>query len=214
MDGHHYKSNSHKSKERRQEEKPEEIAPSKKRFDPVISGNTKIQKKSGLRKFADTFIEEDFKTVKDYIWSDIAVPKIKQLIFDMVISGAAKTLGVQDRQNRDADTVKTPYRRYYENRNNPRGHEQSRFGYQQNAANYDDIIFSTRGDAELVLETMEEAVSIYGFVTILGMYDMAGCDCSIMPHTYDKYGWTNLKRATVERTQGGWYIRLPRPAVI
>ena len=209
-----YKSNSHKSKEHRQEAKKEELSVKKKRFEPVISGGAKLQKKSGLRKIADTFIAEDFKTVKDYLWSDIAVPKLKQLLFDMVVNGAAKTFGVQDRRNQSVNTANPPYRRYYDERNNQRNLESVRYGYQQNAANYDDIIFSTRGDAELVLETMEEAVSVYGFVTILGMYDMAGCDCTMMPHTYDKYGWTNLKQAKVERTQDGWYIRLPRPAAI
>ena len=215
MDKHHYKSNSHKSKERRQEEKTEEIAVAKKRFEPVISGDTKLQKKSGLRKLTETFIAEDVKTVRDYLWSDIAVPKIKQLAFDMVTNGVAKILGVENRRNPDVNASNNPpYRRWSMERNERRNSEPARNNYQQNAANYDDIIFDTRGDAELVLETMEEAVSTYGFVTILGMYDLAGCDCSAMPHTYDKYGWTNLKKASVERTQGGWYIRLPRPVAI
>lgn len=209
-----YKTNSHKSKQRKQE-KTEEVPVQKKRFEPVVSGGAKLQKKSGLRRFADTFIAEDFRTVSGYILSEIAVPKIKQLLFDMVVSGAAKTFGVAERpRDQTINTVNPPYRRYYNDHNIPRNPEPMCHGYRQNAANYDDIIFATRGDAELVLETMEEAVSTYGFVTILGMYDLAGCDCTLMPHTYDKYGWSNLKQAKVERTQGGWFIRLPKPVNI
>lgn len=73
--------------------------------------------------------------------------------------------------------------------------------------NFDDLIFANRGEAEEVLDRLREAIGSYGCVTVLDAYDLCG---QTAPYTSDKYGWTDLENAYIERTRQGYVIRFPR----
>lgn len=51
-----YKSNSNKSREAA-------VTQPEKRVEKVVSGNTRVKKKSGIQKFADIFVPEDVGTL-------------------------------------------------------------------------------------------------------------------------------------------------------
>lgn len=73
----------------------------------------------------------------------------------------------------------------------------------------DDIIFTTRSDAENVLEELKNTVRFYGFANLKDLAELADLDD-------DRYldntkGWTSLEKATVRRTKCGWTIDFPRP---
>ena len=72
---------------------------------------------------------------------------------------------------------------------------------------YNDIIFETRGDAELVLSELDELMDTYEMVSIQDLYSAAGLDC---PYTYNNYGWTNIRSAAVIRVNDGYMIKLPK----
>lgn len=73
-----YKPNSHRFREKQQEEK---------RVKKVVSGTVKIKKKGEMRKLADVFISEDVANVKSYVLMDVLVPAIKKAIVDIVENG-------------------------------------------------------------------------------------------------------------------------------
>ena len=73
-----YKSNSHKSRERAKAELPE------KKVEKIVSGSVKTKKKSGINKLAGIFVPEDVDNVKSYIFEDIVVPAVKDIILDAV----------------------------------------------------------------------------------------------------------------------------------
>lgn len=100
-----YKSNSHKSRQNQNDDIPE------KRVEKVVSGSVKSKKKNGLQKITNVFVPEDVDDVKSYIFEDIVVPAVKDIILDAVRA----FLGVSgnSRGGRSSTSSKISYRKYY-----------------------------------------------------------------------------------------------------
>ena len=71
-----------------------------------------------------------------------------------------------------------------------------------------DLIFETRGEAERVLDAMNELIELYGTVRVADVYCLAG---EWVPYTANKYGWKNLNTASVVRVCNGYKLRLSSP---
>lgn len=196
-----YKPNSHKSRE--EARRP---SPSDKNIKNVISGTARTKKKSEVRKFADIFISEDIESVKSYILMDVLVPAIKKAISDIVTNGIDMVLyGDAGRARKNSGASKVSYRSYYDRRDDPRDRTQCRT---RNGFDYDDILFDTRGDAELVLSSMDDVISQYGVVSVLDFYDLANVQTD--NYAADKYGWTDIRSASIIRAREGYLIKLPK----
>ena len=193
-----YKPNSHKSKEEQRESVPE------KKVEKVISGTVKSKKKNEMQKFADVFISEDVSNVKSYILLDVLVPAIKKTISDIVTNGIDMILyGGRSNDKKGSTASKVSYRSYYERGNDRRDYSSSmKTGY-----NYDDIILDNRGEAEDVLSRMDELISTYGLVSVADLYDLVGITGN---YTDNKYGWTDIRSASVIRVRDGYMLKLPK----
>lgn len=190
-----YKSNSHKSKEKQNEPIPE------KKVEKVVSGSVKSKKKNGLQKITNVFVPEDIEDVKTYIFEEIIVPNVKDIILDAVRA----FLGVNgSSRGKRSNVDKVSYRKYYDNgdRRDYSGTARTRTVY-----DYDDIIIETRGEAEDVLLRMDELIATYGLVSVADFYDLVGVTGS---YTDNKYGWEDIRTASVIRVKGGYMIKLPR----
>ncbi len=194
-----YKSNSHKSKEKTNDPIPE------KKVEKVISSTAKTKKKNELRKLTDVFVSEDVENVKSYILLDVLVPAVKKAISDIVTNGIDMILYGESNRNASKSTAsKISYRNYYDRANNQRDRSVNRTkpGY-----NYDDILLDNRGEAEDVLARMDELVETYGMVSVADFYDLVGVTGN---YTDNKYGWTDIRNASVVRTRDGYMIKLPK----
>ncbi|MCI8992248.1 MAG: hypothetical protein HFG80_05895 [Eubacterium sp.] len=192
-----YKPNSRKYKE-------EQLA-SEKKVDKVVSGSVKARKKSEIQKFADVFIQEDVQKVKSYILMDVLAPALKKAISDIVTNGIDMILyGETGRTKKSGTASKVSYRSYYDRQDERRdyGSIRTRTGY-----DYDDIVLDNRGEAEEVLSRMDELISTYGLVSVADFYDLVGVTGN---YTDNKYGWTNIRSASVVRVRDGYMIKLPR----
>ena len=161
------------------------------------------RKKSGLAKAGSIFVPGDVDSVKSYILMDVLVPSIKRAISDIVCNGINMLLGEPNRGKSSAPGARVAYRQYYqseERKDYARPRSQAQY-------NYDDIVFETRGDAEEVLYRMEELLERFDVVSVADLFDMAGISCN---YTDNKYGWTDLRNARVERVRDGYIINLPR----
>lgn len=192
-----YQSNSHKSKE----ETAEIVAAKKAK--KVVSGNVKTKKNDG-RKLASIFISEDATNVKSYVFMDVIVPAVKKLVSDIVTDGVDMLLYGETRGRKNKSSNKVGYRSYYDDRNGDRrdrdrSHSSSRF-------DYDDLVFDTRGDAEIVRKHMLDTAYEYGMVTVADMYDFAGLSA---PFTTAKYGWMGLRDIDIVRGRDGYTLKLP-----
>lgn len=191
-----YKSNSYKSKEEKKADVPE------KKVEKVISGTARTKKKSEFSKFANTFISEDIQSVKDYILMDVLVPAVKKAISDVVTNGIDMILYGESGSKRSSSTAsKISYRSYYDRPNDREHHRSSGF-------DYDDILLDSRGEAESILDRMDELISTYHVVSVADFYELA--DITNENYMNNKYGWKDIRSAKIVRTRDGYMIRMPR----
>lgn len=193
-----YKSNSDKARQEQQSEK---------KVEAVITGAAKTRKKGEMQKFADVFIAEDANNVKSYILMEVIVPAVKKAISDIVTTGIDMILyGEAGRSKKNGTASKVSYRNYYD-----QGGDRVRagsVGNRRNTPDYDDILFDTRGDAEAVLDAMNDIISQYGTVSVSDFYDLARVPNDNF--TMNRYGWTNIGGAIAVRVRDGYILKLPR----
>lgn len=193
-----YKPNSHASKS------GQTTAPAEKKVEKVVSGKVRT-KKNEARKFADIFIAEDVGNIKNYVFMDVLVPAIKKAVSDIVRDGVDMLLYGESGRNRSKSSGNghyVSYRSYSDPRDDrrPRERSSSRFSY-------DDIIFDTRGQAQIVLDHMTDILDQYESVSVADLYDL--CDLTA-PYTANDYGWYRLGSAEVVHVRDGYVIKLPR----
>ena len=196
-----YPGNSHKQRE-------EKKTSSEKRVDKVVKGAVKLKPKSGVSKLTDVFFKEDIKSVAGYVVSDIALPKIKELLFEAVKGAAFKALWGGDVRKDSSSRMPIDYVSYRSYSNSSTSTSSAPASDSRNKTpKYDEIAFTTRGDAERVLAELEAIQVRYGLVRLADLYEAVG----ITPeHTYHKYGWTNVKGTRIESSMDGYYLKLPR----
>lgn len=199
MDINSLPSNSHKSKEQdKQYSKPE------KKIEPVVSGKATVKKKSGIVRLADVFLPEDVDTVKSYIIFDILIPKIKYGIHDIVSEAWDSFCGISGRSGSRGTASKVSYVSYDRYSRDKQPETPRRSG-----VNYEEIIFSTRGDAEAVYDRMAELCDTFNAVSVADMYELA--EVPNDNYTLNKYGWTSMEGAQVVRLSGGGFaIKMPK----
>ena len=196
-----YKSNSHKAREK--ESKRAEAPP--KKGEKVVSGIAKVQKKSGVQKFAGALVSDDMEKVKSYILEDVIIPALKDTILDIVKA----VLGVNGRSDKNRSTTKVQYGSFFDKGN---GRRDKRDYRSRDDCGYDNIVFSSRGDAEAVLSTMDDILDQYGIVSVSDLYEAADIDTN--NYTLNKIGWTSIRSADIIRVRDGWMIKFPKPAPI
>lgn len=199
-----YKPNSIRYKEEQKDKERE------KRVDkPVVTGKVITRKQSKVRKFTDEFISEDAKNVKSYVFGEVLIPAIKKAISDIVTDGIDIILYGEAKGGRKRSTAdRVSYRNYYDKDNRS---SRSETTSSTSRYSYDDIVLSTRGEAQDVLDRMFEIVDTYGVVSIADLYDLVNITGN---YTDNKYGWTNLRNAEVLRVRDGYMIKLPRAMAI
>lgn len=190
-----YSSNSHKSKAA---EIPE------KKVEKAITGVAKKKQKGGVQKLTDVFLTEDISSVKNYILMDVVIPAVKKGISDIVTNGIDMLLyGENGSSKKQSTASKVSYRSYYESGKERNSQiQRTRPGY-----NYDDIVLDNRGEAEDVLTRMDELISTYGMVSVADLYDLVGITCN---YTDNKYGWTDVRSASIVRIREGYLIKMPK----
>lgn len=196
-----YKPNSRLSKEREAE------AAKEKKVTKVVSGNVKTRENKG-RKFLGTFVASDANSVWETILMDVLVPSLKKLVSEGITTAADLFIYGESRgRDRGRSSSKVSYRSYYDDRDRREERRRpvpSRF-------DYDDLIFETRGEAEMVLKHMHGTIADYQLVTVGDMYDFAGVTA---PYTAHNYGWTSIRSAEVRRVRDGYIIELPKAMAI
>lgn len=203
-----YKPNSNRFKETQKKEEP---ATQEKKVEKVVTGVVKTKKKSKFNQMMDGFISEDAKNVKSYVFGEVLIPAIKKAISDIVTDGIDIILYGESRgRNKRSAADRVSYRNYYDDRG--RGSRMNeRQAIMAAGYSYDDIILSSRGEAEDVLARMDELMDTYGLVRVADLYDLVGISGN---YTDNKYGWTNIRNADIVRVRDGYMIKMPRAVPI
>lgn len=176
---------------------------SDKKITPKATGT--IKKKSEAGKLAGLFVAGDLASAKSYIIEDVLIPTIKNAVSEMVRNGIDILLfgEVRKGSNNRSTTSKVSYTNYYNGGSSARNSDRS-----SNNCSYDDIIFPSRGDAEVVLDGLNEIIQAYGFASVADLYELANITSG--NYTYANYGWTEIINISPARVSEGYILRLPR----
>lgn len=190
------KPNSDKYKERTKKE-------SEKNLERIVTGNVSVKKKNDIQKFAETFVKEDLNTIKSYIWTEVLLPAFKAVISDsvnMMLYGETS----RNRKTNNRRVSQVSYSSYYDRPNDRREPN-----YVRSASRYifDDLKFEDRGDADEVLSTLDDLLNRYPSVSIADLNELVGITGR---YTDNKYGWTDISQAYIERTRDGYILRMPK----
>lgn len=181
----------------------------KEKIAPVATGS--VKKKSTFDKITQSLIQKDFSEIKEYLVKDVLIPATKDLINKFVTNGISMMLYGDTihsvKSSNGQSTVRYSYNNCYlqGTNQNQRANDQQRY-------NYDDILFETRGAAELVLGSLDEYIEKYGHASIADYYDAA--NISSRRYTDNNWGWTDLHCAEIVRIPEGYTIKFPKPCAL
>ena len=191
-----YTPNSHKFKAEQKEKEERE------KIEKVVTGKRK--KKSELSKISNAMISEDVRNVKHHILMDVLIPACKNALSD-VVTDAINMLLFGDTKRKSSSGSRSRYYSY-ETRFDS-GYSRERASYQRSSYDFDDVVLDSRGEAEEILDAMNDILSRYGLVRVADMYELAGLTCD---YTDNKYGWTSLRTAEIIRGRDGYGLKLPK----
>ena len=200
MNSMDYKPNSNKYKK----EQEAAAGTERKKMEKVITGTAKTRK-NDFRKILGVVVAEDPKTVRDRLVADVVVPTIKKVVVDLVQDGISILMygsATSRKSSAVSPASKVSYRSFYD-----RGREDRPTNTYASGYSYNDIVLETRGDAEEVMDRLEESIKAYGMASVADLYDLVGISGEF---TDNKYGWYNLRGADVQRVSNGYLLKLPR----
>lgn len=184
----------------------------------IISGDVRRRKKPLGKRFAETFTGTDSRGVLEYVLLDVAMPAIKDLIYDMFSQGMERKLfgesRAHSRRGRSSapPQSRTPYGSYSyqgsqpaQQRPDPREPRRTR---SSRPNSFDDILIPTRVEALDVIDNMFELISQYQVATVANLYGFVGEPVNAVDNDF---GWYDLRGAKVIRTRDGYLLDLPRP---
>ena len=188
----------------------------KKKLAPLVSkGSVAKKKRTVTDKFKDAFLGES-ENLGDYIMYDVLVPAFRDTVSEMGF-GIIERLFGNGRSSRSRGSVVRDRGRSYVSYNsssrNDRGRDSDR-DYRRDIDkgsrarhSFDNVVFTNKWEAEDVLAHLVDMILEYGEATVRSFYELSNIEAD---YTDDRYGWTNLRDAYVERTRNGYVIVFPQ----
>ena len=192
-----YPNNSNKYKEFSEEK-------NKKNIEPIqLSGPVKRKKEGSFKRFVTSFISDDVDSTIGDIVPNVVVPGVQKLVYNTVNYFMELIFpGVTSNKRSSSDSSsRISYRSYYDRTNEQAPSAPSI------VKGYDDIVLSTKGEAEEILDKLTEILSYYKIVSVADYYELLGIKHD---YTLNDYGWDNLSSATIVHTRDGYMVKLPK----
>lgn len=181
------------------------------KVEKVVTSAVHVKKKGFIKRVTSKLLADDAQNIKTFIITDTIIPAIRNLIYDMCVGALDMSLfgGTKTRnRRRDIGRSYVSYQSYYDN---PKRDRPSERRNQNTKANIDDVVFESRGEAEMVLTSMIDIIDEYGQISVANFYELVGITGDF---TDNSYGWKNLASAKVNRMREGYVIDLPRPVLL
>lgn len=200
--------------------RPEKEAPKleePKKIEKVVTGEVVRRKKPLGKRLMETFIGGSAKSAWEYVVSDILVPAARDTIADVVSQGIERIIFGENRSSsrRGRSIVGNNYVNYQRyssssvsRREDPRERDRSIDRRARGMLDYEDLVISTRHEAEDVIDAMKNRIDRYDTASVGDLYEALGIQGAF---TYDNYGWVDLHGARVVRVRDGYVLDLPRP---
>ena len=202
-------------KERAEEAKSESARPEIKK---IVKTSGTVRKASLGSRMREPIDGEGARETGTYVFFDVIIPAVKAMVFDTITQGADRILfGGRDvirsgmanapRTRTNYNQISTKAANNYPGRNfEGGGREISRAA--RNNHRFDEILLDSRGEAEMVLDTMQDLISRFQWVSVPEFYSMVDVTAEF---TDEKWGWTNISTAQIRPSRGKYVILLPSP---
>lgn len=179
------------------------------RSEKIVTGRVIQKNQTFGQKFKDVFSGESLESVFQNAVYEVVFPAIKDLLYDTgteMLSGILFQGGrSKNRKSSGSRQGVVSYDKFYEK-------PKREFGATSRATHeFERIVLESKGEAEYVLDSMNEKLAMYGSVTVNDLYDMVGITGTFADN---KWGWNDLRGASVERDRDGYWLNLPRTIVL
>lgn len=189
---------------------PEITPTASKKIEKVVTGELVTKKKPLGRKIKDLFIDGDAKSTLSYVAMSVLLPAARNMIMDASTKGIERMLygdrAIQ-RRNFGSSPSRYSYNMPVQRARDPLTNPPLGMRTTQTARqNRDDIILTSKEEAELVLQSMFDIVNQYEAVSVADLNELVGLPLSPIDN---KWGWTYLAGAAVRQVREGYLLDLP-----
>ena len=175
----------------------------------AVAQGTKVSKsKSKARQIAEIFVGGDLKETAEHVRDDVAIPALKNFLYDSLSEGLQRILWGETRNDRRRNSTHRDYVGYSRRAREPRPMQQTTTRYSRVAQGFDDVVLATRTEAESVLSRMYDLIESYKMVTVAEFYSLVGISAEF---TDENWGWRDLRSANIQHIRDGFRINLPKP---
>lgn len=183
-----------------------------KHVERAATGKTHTRRESFGRKFMKTFFEGNFQDTKKYLVEDVVKPAIKENLADAINAAVGMMLfnevrrGAGSRRGSNSNGSRVSYGGYFNGGSGCNGRREKMPSYQNSSdspSRVAELMKETRGEAEDVLDILQEVLENYDQVTVADYYDAFGYTSDDFQD--NKFGWKNLDGVMVKRVRGGIY---------
>jgi hypothetical protein len=194
-----------------------------KNISKIVVGKVIQRDRSRWDRFKSIFIKgPDSRSVFMTVWTDILVPSGKHLILESVNAavsqrlyghpGAPRMYGGQPLGSMQYHNIGKAPIGSYSPLSDPRIPNKQPTDRSRATFDFRDIILESRAEAQHVLDNLSAILVKFDIVTVADLYEFLGVGAQ---YTDQRWGWTDLRSASVERTrEGGYLLNLPRPEPI
>ena len=181
---------------------------------PVAKG--RLKKDSTAKKAVKSMIKVDGHQIKDFVFGEVLIPTLKDAVYKIITNGLSMVLfdrvdGPKGSRSGLSGT-RISYSGYYRGDSPLRESRSDRYSRRESFVPDGQIVYTTRQEAEDIIDGMADIIDQYGQVSIADMYDLS--DVSAPPHTYNRYGWRTVRDFYTRHTSDGWVIVTPRAIVL
>lgn len=187
-----------------------------KKVERVVQGEV-VRRKTPLgRRVAQNIIGGDAQSVWGFMFGDVLIPAARDMIADALTGGIERAIfgdsvghGRSRSRSRGGPIGHTPYNRYSSSSRHPRDEPRRELSRRARATHsFDEIILGTRVEAEEVLDRLDDLCDRYDNASVADLYELVGISGN---YTDDKWGWTDIRGAGVQRVRNGYLLNLPKP---
>lgn len=203
----------------------------RKPLEQVTTGKVVVKKAGRGKRFRAIFVGDDGRNVASHVLWTVAIPAIKDLLYDAGQEALGRSLGIDTRGGRRSNGggpinynsigstlasrvnynrpgfMTDPRDRQQQAQQTPKAGLPGRNITLGNVA-IDDIILSSRIEADDVIGRMYNLIERYGRVTVADLFDLVGVTGE---YTDENFGWVDLTGARPHRLGQGYRLDLPRP---
>ena len=174
-----------------------------------LEGGVKEKKKSLGEKFSETFLSEDLNNVKGYVFKEIVVPSIKNLLFDTLSNAFQMIIFGTTSPARNGGRKAGYYDYNAISKSGSNNYRPVVNDIPRDRFDFRDLVFTSSRDAEEVLYTLFEYIHEYGHATVADYYNSIPGVSSV--YTDKDWGWKDLSEVRVRPVRDGFILTLPRP---